>query len=184
MALKTHFLASLRPAAGTGFHRGAVWWAGPGLASPRFLTPTERNGPRLPPVLLGQKPRPQRAWHWISPLPSSKVPPCLSEWASILKKTPKWYVLVNYMILICGQRFCFLSILFCFYPFSALTSPSGKFLNALSLQFPSTSHKTPGLSVGRKKKTEKHPPLFGSFSFLSCKGNLETFQKHQVFRVD
>lgn len=182
MALKTHFLVSLKPAAGTGFHGGTVWWAGPGLWHPQSCL-------HRPPVLLEQKQGPPRARDCISLPQTTSVPPCLSKLPFIHKKTSKCYVLANYMILICGRMFCvfsffFFSILFCFYSFSVLTTPSGKFLKALSLPSFSAHATKPQDWAQNKRKKKKFPPPFGSFSFLSCKGNLEMFQKHQVLRID
>lgn len=93
------------------------------------------------------------------------------------------------MILICGRMFCVFSFFFFFHfvlfllIFSSY-NPFGQISErAQSTQLLSTCHKTPGLSSEQKEK-KKFPPPFGSFSFLSCKGNLEMFQKHQVLRID
>ena len=179
MALKTHFLVSLGPAAGTGFHRGTVWWAGPGLWHPQSCL-------HLPPLLLEQKQGPPRARDWISLPPTTSVPPCLSKLAFILKKTSKWYVLANYMILICGRMFCVFSFLF--FPFCFVFTHF-QFLQPLWATrsvYPVSQHmpQNPRTEFRTKGKKKKFPPPFGSFSFLSCKGNLEMFQKHQVFRIN
>ena len=86
-----------------------------------------------------------------------------------------------------GKQFQVLFFPFCFafHSFSVLTTPSGKFFWMHSA-YPVSQHKpqNPRTEFRTKEGKKKILPPVGSFSFLSCKGNLEMFQKHQVFRVN
>ena len=90
------------------------------------------------------------------------------------------------MILICGRMFCVFSFLF--FPFCFVFTHF-QFLQPLWATrsvYPVSQHmpQNPRTEFRTKGKKKKFPPPFGSFSFLSCKGNLEMFQKHQVFRIN